>query len=150
MQDTNTLTIENKRIPIVLLDIELPIPPNTNNVYRTRGGGLGRYMTDEGHAYKAYVARAVRAYNPDFAIPKRTPLVIHFEFWLGTDKLNKNDWDGLVKILQDAIFETGGGNDTWIRRATVTKKPAQQSEDGQPKCWVQLKTQGMEGANGSK
>lgn len=98
-------------------------------------------MTDEGQSYKAYVARIIRNYNPDFAIPKRTPLSIFFEFWLGPDRLNKNDWDGLVKILQDAIFETGGGNDAWIRRATVTKYPVDGGISNQPLCRVQLLTQ---------
>jgi Holliday junction resolvase RusA-like endonuclease len=135
MQDLNTLTIENSPSKDgELLDLYFNIPPNTNHVYRRRGNGVGMYMTDEGQSYKTYVARTIKEWTPGFAIPKKTPLKITFEFWLGSNRLNVNDWDGLIKLLQDAIFKTGEGNDAWVRMAVVVKR---KSKDV-PGCRVQL------------
>lgn len=119
MQDTNSLLIE-KIGTITLLDMDFPIPPNNNHAYRRAKQG-GMYLTDEGHRFKALVGMTIKRGQPDFAIPPKTPLAINFAFHLPSNRLNVNDWDGLIKLLQDAIFETGGGNDAWIRSATVFK-----------------------------
>lgn len=105
---------------LTLLDMDFPIPPNTNNAYRRRKQG-GMFMTDEGQRFKALVGMTIKQQLPDFAIPKKTPLAIEFTFYLPQNRLNINDWDGLIKLLQDAIFETGGGNDAWVREASVFK-----------------------------
>jgi Holliday junction resolvase RusA-like endonuclease len=100
--------------------MEFPIPPNTNHAYRRRKQG-GMYLTDEGQRFKALVGMTIKQQQPDFAIPKKTPLSIEMAFYLPSNRLNINDWDGLIKLLQDAIFETGGGNDAWVREAVVYK-----------------------------
>jgi hypothetical protein len=81
------------------------------------------YMTDA----RAELQRPMSAWplssrqQPDFAIPKKTPLAIEITFYLPSNRLNVNDWDGLIKLFQDAIFETGGGNDAWVREAVIYK-----------------------------
>jgi crossover junction endodeoxyribonuclease RusA len=144
MQEPKNSSPQNRIFPEILLSLYFPIPPNTNHAYRRAKQG-GMYMTDEGQGYKASVARVIRGSMNDFTIPKKTPLVIHFEFYLPSNRLNINDWDGLIKLLQDAIFETGSGNDAWIRHATIKKYSTENSPNGTPLCWVQLRTQEQEG-----
>jgi len=95
------------------------------------------YMTVEGKKYKSYVFSKIKELFPDFAIPPKTPLSITFTFNLPANKLNVLDIDGLLKILQDAIFETGRGNDAWIRQLTAYKAS---SEITGPYCQITLST----------
>lgn len=106
-----------------LLNSFFNFPPNTNNAYglTNRTGKATSYIREAGIGFKLHVKTTILEAYPDFVIPKRTPLRVTYRFYTASNYVNKYDLDGHVKLLQDAIFKTGGGNDAWIYQMVVTK-----------------------------
>lgn len=111
-------------MPVILASY-FNFPPNTNNAYgfSTMGktGKARSYVKQAGLDFKQSVWVKIKEYDPDFVIPKRTPLKVTYRFYVSKSYINKFDIDGSVKLLQDAIFKCGGGNDAWIYQMLVTK-----------------------------
>jgi hypothetical protein len=116
----------------VLLDLRLLFPVFTNHLYRKVGNLM--LLSAEGRVFKKDVISQIHiAYRENFVIPYHVPLGIHIEVYSPANYINRFDWDGCPKALQDAIFEAQRlepaeagkrplkATDTWIRHAIVDK-----------------------------
>lgn len=97
------------------------IPPSLNNAYFNNRNG-GRTMKEEIKAWKLETIALARQCmdTDDFSEHAKKPLAIKIKLWV--PELYRSDWDGHVKVLQDAIMKAMGLNDAYIVQAEVTKK----------------------------
>jgi Holliday junction resolvase RusA-like endonuclease len=114
----------------MLLDIVIPaLPPNTNHAYGIHRSRM--YKTKAAQDYQEFVSYAVLG----LAIPARTPLGVSFAFTMLAGDINRSDLDGRIKLLLDAIFQQGKGNDAWVRVLNCSKSVGME-EQVRVKLWI--------------
>lgn len=104
-----------------LFKLRLPMPPGVNNAYATVMGR--RVLSREARDYKKAVKKIIQAAYPTLVFPKE-PLEIKIQYF--APSVHNWDWDGRIKVLQDAIFEAqledaGGAGDSWIDKGSAEK-----------------------------
>lgn len=100
--------------------------PSVNSLYRIgKDGNL--YLTRRGRSYKAAVSELFQSLEiklpPDL---RNKPLKVTFKFyfrnlWDGKAPVRR-DYDGPIKIVQDAIAEALRFDDSWIFRGETEKR----------------------------
>ncbi len=108
----------------ILLKYRYPgTPPSSNNAY-FNVAGQGRVLTERARAWQkeihTHVKNMINRAELDFQEHVDHPLGIEFVF--AVKKLYKQDWDGLVKICQDATMMAMELDDKYIVDAHVTKR----------------------------
>lgn len=106
-----------------LLTVNIPGPaPSLNNAYFNNAHG-GRTMQTSIKNWKAgvtrVVANAIALKGLDFSPHQKKDLGIEIYFYVPA--LHKSDWDGHVKIIQDAVIKAMGLDDAYIVEAHVYK-----------------------------
>jgi Holliday junction resolvase RusA-like endonuclease len=125
--------------PVELFSLRLPDPISLNHFYRKFRDRM--VISPEGRAFKQVVTAMVKEAYPDFKLPKK-PMGFELKAWLLTSEINRRDWDGLIKAVQDAIFEAqlpGGATDAWVYEGKVRKYPLLPEQNG-PFCTVKIWT----------
>jgi Holliday junction resolvase RusA-like endonuclease len=95
--------------------------PTTNHAYRRRGNGPGMYMTSAGDAWKALVGAEVGA-------QRHRPLQgwagrdLEIDLFFGMRRPLSRDWDGMIKLTQDAVAGALGFNDNRIWDGHVRRR----------------------------
>lgn len=112
------------------------VPPGLNNAYFTNAHG-GRTMTSEIKRWKAETIGNVKSQineaSADYREHAKKPLAIQIKLWL--PKLYVSDWDGHVKVLQDAIMKAMGLDDAYIVQANVSKRHDKHNPRFQVTVW---------------
>ena len=92
-------------------------PLSTNNVYRTRGGGRGRYMTAQGKALKEDYQWQIKSQY------KGKPLTGGLKLTVGLFFRDKRvrDIDNYNKLILDACNELVWEDDRQIQELTIKK-----------------------------
>ncbi len=105
----------------LILRVTLPLPPDSNHIYRR--SGLNIHLSREARDFEDLVILSCKNQCPGYSIPSHKPLQIFILLTYPTNRINRLDWDGQVKALQDAIFKGSAtkANDAWVRRAVVQK-----------------------------
>lgn len=112
-----------------ILQVKLGFPPGTNNVYgyKSVAGKNGKtnarsYMRQDGLDYKTQVMIAIKQSWPDFAIPPKKPLYLRLVFFCTPKTYLRRDLDGNCKVLIDALFKEGAGNDRYVMELMMSKE----------------------------
>lgn len=105
-----------------LLDVTVPgLPVSLNNMYRNTS--RGRALTDKAKARKQeiilHIKSKINYAGIDYNAYVKSPLRIRMFFFVPA--LYRSDWDGLVKMAQDAAMQAMGLDDRYIVSALVTK-----------------------------
>ncbi len=113
--------------------IELPLPPSTNNAYVNTP--RGRRLSQKARAYKRDVQeRLMEAGWRNFHL--RLPLSLSIWYYLPDDK-RRRDISNMVKILEDAIAEFMGYDDSRNAEIHLYRRV---SEYGVPCVMVRLES----------
>lgn len=98
-------------------------PPTSNNAYFNRSEG-GRALTDKARAWQneiyTNVKNMINVAGADFREHAGQPLGIEIRFHVKNPY--KQDWDGLVKLCQDATMMAMDLDDKYIVDAHVVKR----------------------------
>lgn len=108
---------------MILLKYRYPgTPPSSNNAYFNKQSG-GRALTERAKVWQqeiyTHVKNMINRDELDFREHAGHPLGIEFIF--SVKKLFKQDWDGLVKVCQDATMMAMELDDKYIIDAHVFK-----------------------------
>lgn len=107
----------------------VPVPPSTNNLFRTVG--VKRFRTKEYVAWSALAEPILATIRP----PKEYPVMVVMRV---TGKLNvQRDIDNLIKPVSDALVAAGVITDDDCRRVTDWDVKYRRS-DGEPAVTVSL------------
>jgi len=121
---------------MIQLDVTLPMPPSTNQVYRRAKQGK-LFMTAEGRLFKEAAGlmlsvAAHRIRGNTFHVGQRFALTLRLHF--ADDR--RCDLDNRIKLVQDALADALGFDDRHIHRLTVERG---ESDPARPRCELTLK-----------
>ena len=107
------------------LDVELPMPPSTNNLYRnatTKQGVPIRPLTGEGKRWKADAIKVIGscANHQGFAAPPKSFLDVTIHYY--APNVLVWDLDGKTKLLLDALSTVLGVDDRYIIDLRLRKR----------------------------
>lgn len=119
----------------MVLKLLIPRKPLTvNQAYINIRGQNRRFLSSEARAFKNDVLKCVSGKKLIFN-EKTEFISIEYYFYLSkmltaNQSIRKRylDWDGLIKLTQDSIFEGLGVDDSFICEALVKKIPSDQDK----------------------
>lgn len=98
------------------LRLTVPIPPSTNNAYLN--AAKGRKLTPKGRRYKAdvlHLANGAGAQKKEIPPPYSLTIALYF------GDARRRDASNFVKVLEDALMEAIGGDDSDVQELYVTR-----------------------------
>lgn len=118
----------------MILTITIPgKPPTFNNAYSSGFKGK-RFMVKPAKDFKKMVSTIVKGKKIKFN-DKEQFISVEIYFYLknmitksGTVSKTSSDYDGLIKIIQDAVFDELGIDDSLICHAIIKKLPSDKDQ----------------------
>jgi len=118
-----------------MIEVDLPYPPSVNKAYATTRSGR-RLLTSEGKLYKQSIRDVIgqkySAYTPELSGLGDKPLCLTVKLYTRTEnkgwsegkaknRYKRVDVSNRVKLLEDALFEALGVDDSLVFRLVVEK-----------------------------
>ncbi len=97
--------------------ISVPLPPSTNHLYRSSANGK-RHLTKEARAYKKEVQKEMMVNGVKGKCPE-PPFSLHLHVRFPDRR--RRDASNAVKVLEDAVFEYLGYDDSLVLDLHVWK-----------------------------
>ena len=118
-----------------MIDVDLPYPPSVNRAYATTRGGR-RLLTAEGKLYKQSIRDVIgqrySGVTPELSRLGEVPLALTIKLYTRVEnkgwsegkaknRYKRVDVSNRVKLLEDALFEALGVDDSLVFRLVVEK-----------------------------
>ena len=122
------------------LRLRLPFPPSTNQLYATVF--KRRVLSAEGKKYKRYVSQRVPVLTPPLEVHESIEirLKFHYPLLFRNGKRRKLDISNRIKVLEDAIVDALGEDDSAVSTLVITR--ADTGRDGA--SWVDVEIRALE------